>query len=36
MLESVNQVLGVQFQLLQAYFFEFLIGREIRLLKQLF
>ena len=36
MLESVNQVLGVQFQLLQAYFFELLIGREIRLLKQFF
>src|ERR1700739_2538234 len=36
MLESVNQVLGMQFQLLQAYFFEFLIGREIRLLKQFF
>jgi hypothetical protein len=36
MLKSVNQVLGVQFQLLQAYFFEFLIGREIRFLKQFF
>ena len=34
MLESKNQVLGMQFQLLQANFFEFLICREIRFLKQ--
>jgi len=36
MLESNNQVLGMQFQLLQANFFELLIRREIRLLKQFF
>ena len=36
MLKSVDQVLRVEFQLLQAYFFELLICREIRLLKQFF
>lgn len=36
MLESNNQVLGMQFQLLQANFLELLIRREIRLLKQFF
>jgi hypothetical protein len=36
MLESVDQVLGMEFQLLQAYFFELLIRRQIRLLKQFF
>jgi hypothetical protein len=36
MLKSVDQVLGMEFQLLQAYFFELLIRRQIRLLKQFF
>jgi hypothetical protein len=36
MLESIDQVLGMQFQLLQANFFELLICRQIRLLKQFF
>ena len=36
MLECVDQVLGVKFQLLQANFFELLIRRQIRLLKQFF
>ena len=34
MLESVNQVLGVQFQLLQAYFLELLFRAKVRLLEQ--
>jgi hypothetical protein len=36
MLKRVNQVLGMKLQLLQANFFQFLIRREIRLLKQFF
>jgi len=36
MLESKDQVLGMQFQLFQANFFELLIFGEIRLLKQFF
>ena len=36
MFESVDQVFRVELQLLQANFFELLIRREIRLLKQFF